>query len=275
MPSAVGIIPARYGSTRFPGKPLAPLDGKPLIQHVWERARRARRLHAVVVATDDERIRATVVAFGGEVVMTGSDHRTGTDRVAEAVRLIEARGEAIRIVVNIQGDEPMLDPAALDALVAAIEADPACGYATLAEPFGSPDEILDPNSCKVVTDAAGRALYFSRSPIPFLRKSGPGGIAALGVALAGRPEPVAGYHRHVGIYAFRRESLDDFARLPAGRLEAMEGLEQLRILEAGRVMRVIVSPHVTMDVDTPEDLEMVRIRLLEKRTFEKTREGRR
>jgi 3-deoxy-manno-octulosonate cytidylyltransferase (CMP-KDO synthetase) len=258
MAVAVGIIPARYGSIRFPGKPLATLEGKPLVQHVWERAARARRLSRTVVATDDERIRSAVASFGGEALLTSKDHASGTDRAEEAVRILEERGAAISIVVNIQGDEPLVDPEALDGLVSAIESDPDLSYATLAEPFTDAAEILDPNTCKVVTDAAGFALYFSRSPVPFLRQAGAGGLEAIGAALAGRRDPVSGYHRHVGIYAFRRAALAEFSRLPAGTLERMEGLEQLRVLEAGRRMRVVISPRVTMDVDTPQDLETVR-----------------
>lgn len=257
MAQAVGIIPARFASTRFPGKPLASLHGKPLVRHVWERAVRARRLDRVAVATDDERIREAVAAFGGEAILTSPDHPSGTDRVAEAVRAMESAGARIGIVVNIQGDEPMLDSEALDALVEALAGDPGLGYATIAEPFASAAEILDPNTCKVVTDADGGALYFSRSPVPFLREVGPGGILPMEEALAARGSQ-AGWWRHVGIYAFRREALEEFSRLPAGRLERMEGLEQLRILEAGRRMRVVVSDRVTLDVDTPEDLVAVR-----------------
>jgi 3-deoxy-manno-octulosonate cytidylyltransferase (CMP-KDO synthetase) len=258
MARAVGFIPARYASSRFPGKPLAPLDGKPLIRHVWERAARARRLERVVVATDDDRIAQAARGFGAEAILTSPHHRSGTDRVIEALARLEEREGRIEIVLNVQGDEPLLDPASLDALVAALEDDSSAGCATLAEPFAGAREVLDPNTCKVVTDAAGDALYFSRSPVPFLRRDGPGGIEPVGSALAGRPEAAAAYLRHVGIYAFRREALLEFGRAPAGRLESMEGLEQLRILEAGRKIRVVTSREVTMDVDTPEDLEAVR-----------------
>jgi 3-deoxy-manno-octulosonate cytidylyltransferase (CMP-KDO synthetase) len=271
MPQAVGIIPARYASTRFPGKALASLQKKPLIQHVWERAARARRLDRVLIATDDERIRAAVSRFGGEVIMTSPEHRTGTDRAQEAVRTLEERGEPVEIVLNIQGDEPLLNGEDLDAMVAAIEEDPALGYVTLAEPFASIEEILDPNTCKVVLDARGDALYFSRSPIPFHRTTGPEGIEDLRRALEGRPEPRAGFLRHVGVYGFRRISLDEFSGLEAGRLEAMEGLEQLRVLEAGRRMRVVVSSRMTMDVDTPADLVKVEAILAEGRLVHKER----
>ncbi len=257
MADAVGIIPARYGSSRFPGKVLAPLDGRPLIQHVWERAVRAGRLDAVVVATDDERIRAAVEGFGGEAVMTSPDHPSGTDRVREAVRRLETEGRRIGIVLGIQGDEPMLHPEDLDAMVGALEDDPELEYVTLAEPFAGADELVDPNTCKVVLDRAGNALYFSRSPLPFYRDTRGGTIAPLDRALAARPAGLEGYHRHVGIYGFRRAALEAFAAMERGPLEAMEGLEQLRILEAGKRMRVVVSSHITMDVDTPEDLERV------------------
>jgi len=258
MLEAVGIIPARYGSTRFPGKPLASLEGKPLVQHVWERAARARKLARIIVATDDDRIVKTVTAFGGVALLTSPDHASGTDRAEEAVRQLEAKGASIGIAVNIQGDEPLLDAGALDGLVSALESDPGLDYATLAEPFSSAEEILDPNTCKVVTDSKGFALYFSRSPIPFFRHVGAEGITPLAAGLKARPDPAAGYHRHVGIYAFRRAALAEFSRLPASKLEKLEGLEQLRVLEAGHRMRVVVSRQVTMDVDTPQDLETVR-----------------
>lgn len=269
MAHAVGFIPARYRSSRFPGKPLASLDGKPLIQLVWERVVRAGGLERVFVATDDERIRDAVAAFGGEVLMTSPDHPTGTDRIGEAVRLAEAGGCQVDIVLNIQGDEPMLRPEDLDAMVDALASDPDLEYVTLGEPFASLEELQDPNTCKIVLDGSGHALYFSRSPIPFFRATGPGGIEPLGAALAGRTEPLSGYCRHVGVYGFRRAALDAFAAMERGRLEAMEGLEQLRILEAGRRMRVVVSRHTTMDVDTPEDLERVRTRLEEERLVPK------
>lgn len=265
MPHAAGIIPARYASTRFPGKPLASLQGKPLIQHVWERVARARRLSRAVVATDDDRIREAVESFGGEAVMTSPDHSTGTDRVQEAVRKIEADGGRVEIVLNVQGDEPMLDPGDLDAMIGALEEDPDLEYVTLAEPFPDAAEVLDPNTCKVVLDRDGNALYFSRSPVPFVRSNGPKGIREIARALAERDNPTQGLLRHIGIYGFTRKSLDAFSRLPHGRLEAMEGLEQLRILEAGLKMRVVVSSRVTMDVDTPEDLEKVNAILAEDR----------
>lgn len=257
MPHAVGIIPARYASSRFPGKPLAPLNGKPLIQHVWERSVRAGRLERVVVATDDERIRQAVVSFGGEAMLTDPDHPTGTDRVQEAVRKLESSGARIDVVLNIQGDEALLEPEVLDRLTAVLVENPELDYATLAEPFADVDEILDPNTCKVVLDQNGDALYFSRSPVPFCRKAATGGIADLANALRADADTLKKYHRHVGIYGFRRKALDEFASLPKGRLEQMEGLEQLRIIEAGRRIRVVLSSRVTMDVDLPDDVKKV------------------
>ena len=211
----------------------------------------------MVVATDDERIRQAVVSFGGEAVMTSADHPTGSDRVQEAVRQIEAGGESIDVVLNIQGDEALVEAEALDRMAAVLFEDPALNYATLAEPFPDAAAMLDPNTCKVVTDRAGNALYFSRSPIPFYRVAAAGGIDPLEAALAGRPRPLAGYWRHVGIYGFRRAALDEFAALPKGELEAMEGLEQLRVLEAGLKMRVVVGSRITMDVDLPADVHKV------------------
>lgn len=271
MPRAVGVIPARYASTRFPGKPLASLQGKPLVQHVWERAILARRLARVVVATDDERIRRAVAGFGGRAIMTAADHATGTDRVQEAVRRLEAEGEEIGVVLNIQGDEALVDPEALDGIVEAFEEDPSLPYATLAEPFTDEAELADPNTCKIVTDASGNALYFSRSAIPFFRAARAGAIEPLGKALSGREKPLAGYLRHVGIYGFRRGALDEFSRLPKGELEIMEGLEQLRVLEAGLKMRVVVSSRTTMDVDLPDDVAKVESILADQRLVQKER----
>ena len=271
MPRAVGVIPARYSSTRFPGKPLASLHGKPLVQHVWERSVRARRLERVVVATDDERIRKAVASFGGEAIMTAAGHATGTDRVQEAVERIEAGGMPIDIVLNIQGDEALVDPEALDRMVAVLAENPALPYATLAEPFSDAAEMMDPSTCKVVTDAAGNALYFSRSPIPFVRAASAAGILPLGKALEERSKPLAGYLRHVGIYGFRRAALDEFSKLPEGELERLEGLEQLRVLEAGLRMRVIVSSRITMDVDLPNDLAKVESILADEQLAQKER----
>jgi 3-deoxy-manno-octulosonate cytidylyltransferase (CMP-KDO synthetase) len=234
----VAIIPARFGSTRLPGKPLSDIHGKPMIQHVYERARRARGLERVLVATDDERIAVAVRGFGGEAVMTSRDHETGTDRLAEAARATDAA-----IVVNVQGDEPMLDPSAIEAAVQ-----------PLSLPLLKLEEMLSPSVVKVVADARGDALYFSRSPIPFVRLPGADARAAAEQAVA------SGLARkHVGLYVYRREALLRFAALPPSPLERAEGLEQLRALANGIRIRVVPAEgDAGVAVDTPEDLDRVR-----------------
>jgi len=227
------VIPARYGAKRFPGKPLASETGKPLIQHVYEAAAGAQRIDAVIVATDDERIRAAVEAFGGRAVMTRPDHPCGTNRGAEAAEAFPDAG----IVVNLQGDEPELDPSLLDRLVEAMEADPSIEMATLAGPL-SRGELDDPNCVKVVLAAVGDALYFSRAAIPFARD---GGKSCRAPRL-----------KHFGIYGFRAAALGEYARLPQTPLELTERLEQLRWLEQGRRVRVLVTDRRPGGVDTPE-----------------------
>ena len=237
-------IPARYGSTRFPGKPLAEIAGKPMIQWVCERAREARRIDHVVVATDHEEIRAAVEAFGGRAVMTSPDHLSGTDRIAEAVKGLEAD-----LVVNLQGDEPLLPGSLIDRLVEAIE-QAGTEMATVAVPLDrDAPEADDPNVVKVVTDTRGRALYFSRAPIPFARAGG-------------APVPMLW---HWGIYAYRRAFLETFVRWPPGRLETCEKLEQLRALEHGAEIAVITAE--TPDsggVDVPADVQRVEALLRER-----------
>jgi 3-deoxy-manno-octulosonate cytidylyltransferase (CMP-KDO synthetase) len=240
------IIPARYGASRLPGKPLSDIQGKPMIQHVHERVSRARGLDRVLVATDDERIAQAVRAFGGEALMTSPAHQSGSDRLAEAVRKIDAD-----VVVGVQGDEPLIDPAAVEAAMRPF-ADPSVQSVTLSTPLRDVSEMLSPHVVKVVADGAGRALYFSRSPIPYVRGDDARAAARLAVerGLA---------RRHLGIYAWRREALLRFAALPPSPLEEAEGLEQLRALEHGLPMQVIEfdgEPGVA--VDTPEDLERVR-----------------
>ena len=230
------IIPARFGATRFPGKPLADLGGKPLISHVVERARRARGVEIVAVATDDERIARAAERAGARAIMTGPA-ATGTDRVAAAARLLATPPE---IVVNLQGDEPLIEPAAIEALVSAMEASGA-GMATLARPLED-GELERPQVVKVVTGLSGDALYFSRAAIPHRR--------------AGGASPLA--RAHVGIYAFTAEFLQAFAALPAGRLEAEESLEQLRALEHGHRIRVADTGYRGFGIDTPEDLARAR-----------------
>jgi 3-deoxy-manno-octulosonate cytidylyltransferase (CMP-KDO synthetase) len=242
----VAMIPARFASTRLPGKPLSKIHGKPMIQHVHERVSRAQSVGRVLVATDDERIAAVVRGFDGEAVMTSTSHATGTDRVAEAASAIQAE-----IIVNVQGDEPMLDPAAIDASVEPLLQDASLPITTLSLPLRDRDEWLAPSVVKVVVDAEGNALYFSRSPIPHVRSSGGGG------AKSDRPQDLA--RKHVGLYAFRRSALLRFAALSPAPLERAEGLEQLRALHHGLRIRVvpIVGPD-NVAVDTPEDLVRVR-----------------
>jgi 3-deoxy-manno-octulosonate cytidylyltransferase (CMP-KDO synthetase) len=246
----VAIIPARFGSTRLPGKPLSDIHGKPMIQHVHERVSRARGLDRVLVATDDERIAAAVSAFGGEAVMTSTRHATGTDRLAEAV----ARTDAA-IVVNVQGDEPLVDPAGIEAALRPLREDPAVAMSTLSLPLTDVDEMLSPAVVKVVTDAAGDALYFSRSPIPHVRQ-GPGGDARRAAAEAVEKGLA---RKHVGLYVYRREALLRIAALPMAPLEEAEGLEQLRALHHGIRIRVVpVAGDGGQAVDTLQDLERVR-----------------
>jgi 3-deoxy-manno-octulosonate cytidylyltransferase (CMP-KDO synthetase) len=248
--SVVAIIPARYGSTRLPGKPLCDIHGKPMVQHVYERAARARSVDRVLVATDDERVAAAVAAFGGEAVMTSPDHRSGTDRLAEA-----ARGTDATILVNVQGDEPMLDPAGVDAAVAALLAEADLPIATLALPIEDPAEMLSPAVVKVVTNARGDALYFSRAPIPYLRQGASADLEAAATAAVARGLA----RKHVGLYAYRREALLRFAALPAAPLEEAEGLEQLRALHHGMRIRVVeIAGPGGVAVDTPGDLTRVR-----------------
>jgi 3-deoxy-manno-octulosonate cytidylyltransferase (CMP-KDO synthetase) len=246
----VAIIPARFASTRLPGKPLSKIHGKTMIERVCERARAAREVSRVVVATDDERIAAVVRGFGGEAAMTSPAHPSGTDRIAEAARLVDAE-----IVVNVQGDEPMLDPGAVDAAVRALLDDPAVPIATPSLPILCADEMLAPSVVKVVADARGDALYFSRSPIPHLRL----GASADPRASAEAAVAAGLARRHVGLYAYRREALLLFASLPPSPLEKAEGLEQLRALHHGMRIRVVpVDGEGGVAVDTPEDLERVR-----------------
>lgn len=233
-----GILPARWGSSRFPGKPLHPIAGKPLIQHVWERCRACSRLDEVAIATDDERIRAAAEAFGARAVMTSSEHPTGTDRLAEAMDLLPA-GD---IVINIQGDEPLIDPGLIDGLAAAMAADPSLDMATAANPIDPDDPaVADPNVVKVVTTLANRALYFSRSPIPHRRN------AVEGLRLL----------RHKGIYAYRRKFLENWRGWHPSPLERSESLEQLRALEHGASIHVILTDDTSPGVDTPEQAEAV------------------
>ena len=231
------VIPARYGSTRLPGKPLLRSTGKYLIQHVYEQARRARSANRVIVATDDTRIRSAVESFGGSAVMTRRDHPSGTDRVAEV-----AAGLDVDAVINLQGDEPLFDPAGLDLLAGLLASDPAADVATLATPIRDRETYLSPNCVKVVCDDRGRALYFSRSPIPMVRDGNPDFAA----------EP-SRFLLHLGVYAYRRETLLRLAASPPHPLEQSEKLEQLRVLGMGGTIRVGVVAAAHRGVDTPAD----------------------
>jgi 3-deoxy-manno-octulosonate cytidylyltransferase (CMP-KDO synthetase) len=233
------VIPARYGSQRLPAKPLLRQTGKYLIQHVYERACESRRAGQVIVATDDPRIVAAVESFGGRVVLTRRDHASGTDRVAEVARQLDAD-----VIVNLQGDEPLVDPAALDLLPELLRRDPGADMATLAVPIADAESWHDPNCVKVVCDAAGRALYFSRSPIPHVRDGEPDFDA--------RP---ARFLQHLGLYAYRRAFLMQLARLPQHPLEETEKLEQLRVLALGQRIHVGVVSHAARGVDTFEDYQ--------------------
>jgi 3-deoxy-manno-octulosonate cytidylyltransferase (CMP-KDO synthetase) len=236
------IIPARYGAQRFPGKSLADLGGRPIIAHVVERARRARGVDVVAVATDDERIARAAERAGAEAIVTG-DAPTGTDRVAEAARRLRPAPD---VVVNLQGDEPLIEPEAIEVLVAAME--PGVVMATLARPLAE-GELGRAQVVKVVTDGHGDALYFSRAAIPHRR--------------AGGSSPLA--RAHVGIYAFTAAFLQEFAALPPGRLEGEESLEQLRALEHGHRIRVADTRYAGFGIDTPEDLERARALLAAQR----------
>ena len=227
------MLPARWGSTRFPGKPLHPIAGKPLIQHVWERCMQCTKLDAIVVATDNPRIMAAVEKFGGRAVMTSPHHATGTDRIAEALKEIPAATH----IVNIQGDEPLIDPALIDRLATVITADGGPDMATAANPIDPADPaVADPNVVKVVTALDGRALYFSRSALPYFRNA----VEKLPAL------------RHKGIYAYTRGFLERFVTWPPSPLEMAESLEQLRALENGASIHVIVTSDTAPGVDTPE-----------------------
>ena len=232
------VIPARYASTRFPGKPLAMLGGKTVIQRVYEQA--ASVLDEVYVATDDERILSAVDAFGGQAVMTRADHKSGTDRIEEAV---EKTGTQADVIINVQGDEPFIQPSQIKTLMALFD-DPQTQIGTLGKRFESMEAVSNPNSPKIVTDHRGFALYFSRSVIPFIR-----GVET--------DEWLSHYPflKHLGVYAYRREVLAEVTRLPQGQLEKAESLEQLRWLENGYRIRVGLTDVETVGIDTPADLE--------------------
>ncbi len=230
----LGVIPARFASSRFPGKALATVAGRPLLEHVYSRASQARYLTEVVIATDDERIARACRSFGAPVRMTREDHASGTDRAAEVAASSDAS-----VIVNIQGDEPLIDPGAIDTAVLALLDAPDVPMATLKKRIEHDEEILNPNVVKVVSARNGDAIYFSRSPIPYYRSG---------------PEQ---YFKHIGLYVYRREFLLRYSDLPVGPLEQAEKLEQLRALENGYRIRVTETEYESLGVDTPEDLERV------------------
>lgn len=246
-PKVVAIIPARYHSNRFEGKPLAPINGKPMIQHVVDRAMKVDLLSMVVVATDDARIAEVVEGFGARVVMTGSHHASGTDRLAEAAELLDIDEQDI--VVNIQGDQPLFAPEVIEQVAGPLIDDPALPMSTLIYKIIRPEEINDPNHVKTVFDCHANALYFSRSPIPFQRNP---------------DEPVKPtYYKHLGFYAYRKGFLVTFVGLPEGEWERFEKLEQLRALEYGYSIRVVETKHDSIEVDTPMDAQRVEKFLLQ------------
>ena len=244
--NAVAVIPARYGSTRLPGKPLLDICGKPLIQRVWDVVARVHGLDEIIVATDDERIAQVVQDFGGRVMMTSPDCQSGSDRVREVAQTVDAD-----VYVNVQGDEPLLEPSAIEKLLEVLAQDADVQVATLCSPI-SREEAQSPNQVKVVCDHVGNALYFSRAPLPFVREA----------------NETADYFGHIGIYAYRGEALCSFTSLPASSLEQAEKLEQLRFLQAGIPIRVLEVPRMGVGVDTQEDLERVRTVIRERRRAE-------
>lgn len=235
----IGVIPARYASTRLKGKVLADINGKPMIQHVWERAKKSRELQDVIIAVDDERILQKAKEFGAKAVLTAKEHASGSDRVAEAVKSLE-----VDVIINIQGDEPLIDPRAIDALAKAMKDDSACSMATLIKTIDDEKEINDPNVVKVVIDHQKNALYFSRAPIPYPRDQKASGSNRC--------------YKHLGIYAYQKEFLLKFINLPKSFLEKTEQLEQLRVLEAGYKIKTVLTDMETISVDTEADLVRVR-----------------
>ncbi len=253
-PSVIAIIPARYGSTRFPGKSLAMIEDRPMIQWVYERTRRSRLITRVIVATDDERIGRAVSAFGGEAVMTSTAHATGTDRIAEV-----ARGLECDLVVNVQGDEPLIHPEMIDEAVGPLIKDSSIPMGTVCKRIEDPGEAFDTNVVKVVFDNEGFALYFSRAPIPWDRDKWAGQHSLRALTLTGT------MYKHIGLYVYRRDFLLDYSGMPQTPLEAAEKLEQLRALESGHRIKTVVTRHESFGVDIPGDLGKIRQQLAERR----------
>lgn len=235
-------IPARWGSTRFPGKPLHLIAGKPLVQHVWERCQECREVDEIIIATDDARIVEAAAAFGAKAVLTSPDHPSGTDRIAEAAHAFPEH----QTIINVQGDEPLISPALIDQLAIVLRREPQVQMITAAAPILDEAQVSDSNIVKVVFDVNGDSLYFSRSPLPFVRQ----------------PQPGLTHYRHLGIYGFQREFLLKFVSWPPSRLELTESLEQLRALENGTRLRVVLTQELSPGVDTPEQAAAIEKHLL-------------
>ncbi|MBU1148088.1 MAG: 3-deoxy-manno-octulosonate cytidylyltransferase [Candidatus Omnitrophica bacterium] len=231
---AIGIIPARFGATRFDGKLLADFCGKPVIQHTWENAKKSKAIEDLLIATDDKRIYNAAKGFGAKAIYTSKAHKSGSDRLTEAVASIDAN-----IVVNIQADEPLMHPAMIDDVVSAIQKDKTIQMATICHKVRDGHELVNPNVVKVVFDRNGLALYFSRSPIPYN---------------ANTENRTTNNYKHIGLYAYTKDFLFTFKSLPQSRLEKIEKLEQLRVIENGYKIKVIETKHDTVGIDTPEDL---------------------
>jgi 3-deoxy-manno-octulosonate cytidylyltransferase (CMP-KDO synthetase) len=238
--TVLAVIPARYASTRFPGKIIAPLAGKPLVYHVYERARQAKLVSDVIIATDDDKVVEALRPFHVPVMMTRADHASGTDRIAEVVS-----ARACDIVVNVQGDEPLIDPRTIDAVIEPLLADPTLPMATAKALITNPEMVHNPNVVKVVCDERGRALYFSRAPIPYIRDE------------STRKKSPPCYFVHIGLYVYRKDFLLQYAQWEPTTLEELERLEQLRVLEHGYPIAVVETQYQSVGVDTPEDLERV------------------
>ena len=235
----VAVIPARWASSRFPGKPLHPIAGKPLVRRVWERVRLAEAVDRVIIATDSQQIADAVSKFGAEVIMTSPNHESGTDRIAEVARKLEN----VSHIINVQGDEPMVEPMLVDLLARTMVQDASIDMITSAVPFEFGEDICNPHAVKVVLDCNGNALYFSRSPVPYTRDAA--------------PETTARYLKHQGLYGYSLDFLFKFVSWPPSSLEKREQLEQLRALENGAKIRVITTRHSSLGVDTPDDAERV------------------
>ncbi|MDD5042153.1 MAG: 3-deoxy-manno-octulosonate cytidylyltransferase [Candidatus Omnitrophica bacterium] len=238
----IGVIPARYSSTRFRGKVLADIMGKPMLQHVWERAKSSRMLDELIIACDDEIIREAAAGFGAKTVLTSREHACGTDRISEVVNPLD-----VKVVINIQGDEPLVHPMMIDDVARSLLGDSSLNMATIMKRIDDPAQVADPHVVKVVTDKNNLALYFSRAPIP--HRASNSEVA----------EPV--YYKHIGLYGYTKDFLFTYKNLPVSSLEKTEKLEQLRVLEEGFKIKVIETKYDTLSVDTPEDLEKLKVLL--------------